>query len=240
MKAIILKKNLFSEGSEIITFYTRDFGKIKAVARSVKSARSKLAFALQSLFYSEIELSSRSGKLATLSPISGVRPIETFKRLRKDNSRVFRALHATELILKSTADEQPNPDLFDEYLGYLTHLNEYPLEHKGCADVFTLRALGHVGYTVQFSKCLVCSKGLEPGSGIYFSNRKGGLLCEECASKSADAKRISSELAKALAQPLSYEQWDQGNMPSSELHNLAESFAKHILERDLNAGKYLL
>lgn len=240
MKAIILKKNIFSEGSEIITLYTRDFGKVKAVARSVKSSRSKLAFALQSLFYSEIELSPRSGKTASLAPISGVKSIETFKRLREDNSRVFRALHATELILKSTADEQPNPDLFDEYLGYLRHLDEHPSEHKGCADIFTLKALGHVGYTVQFSKCLVCSKNLELNSNLHFSNRKGGLLCAECASRSADTKKVSTELAKALAQPLVYEQWDGDNMPGPELHNLAESFAKHILERDLNAGKYLL
>ena len=86
-----------------------------AAFRSVKLIKSKLAFGLQTLFYSEVEIAG-AGKMPI---ITGVRVLEHFKNLRENHKLVNYALFATELVLKSTADEQPNAELFDYFLDFL-------------------------------------------------------------------------------------------------------------------------
>ncbi len=244
MRAIVIKKNLFSEGNEIITFYTRENGKVRAVARAVKSAKSKLAFGLENLFYSDIELSP-SKKLAV---ITGVRAASTFKNIRTDLEKVYLALHASEIILKSTVDEEPNSELFDLFLEFLTYLDSVPSRPAYYSmDVFTLKALGAIGYKPEFIRCAVCGKDLavlfnsDNEEQVFFSNHKGGILCGQDAQHSSDARQLNPEVYRFLLNygTIGFIQADQQDLPADQLHSLAEGFAKYILERDLNTGKYL-
>lgn len=263
MQAIILKKNLFDESSEIVTLYARDQGKVRVVARSVKSSKSKLAHALESLFYSEVEVFPGRSKLPT---ITGVKPISTFKNLRSDLGKIYLALFASELVMKSTADEQPNPELFESFLGLLEHLDKSTLNAAGtgaiaaskeahpCADIFAINLLAQTGYALTFEKCAVCGKALgeldqnTTAEGIYFSNRKGSFVCAVCSSKISDAQLIPAELFNFLknSDSKTYEQLDQigqiqlaAEQLQKQLHAFVDSFASHILERNLNASKYL-
>src|SRR5665213_380175 len=108
MLAVVLKKNVFAEGSEVVTLYSRDEGKVRAVARSVKSSKSKLSFGLQDLFLSDVEVSvsRRSGSMGT---VTGVKPVNTFMHMRESDVAVHLALFATELLLKATPDHEPQP-----------------------------------------------------------------------------------------------------------------------------------
>ena len=47
LTGIILKKQPLNESDEIITFYTKENGKIRALAKSVKSSKSKLQQKIQ-------------------------------------------------------------------------------------------------------------------------------------------------------------------------------------------------
>src|SRR5579884_2891176 len=84
MHSIILKKSSFSEGSEIITMYTREHGKVRGFARSIKSPKSKLAFGLQPLFYSDVDLVRTKKNFV----FKGVKPLNTFKDLRENSNAV--------------------------------------------------------------------------------------------------------------------------------------------------------
>lgn len=54
-QGIILKKNMYREYDEILTIWTRDFGKIEAIARGIKKPLSKLNGHLQVFDLSDIE-----------------------------------------------------------------------------------------------------------------------------------------------------------------------------------------
>lgn len=240
MRAIILKKNIFDESNEIVTFYTREQGKVRAVARAVKSAKSKLAHGLETLFFTEVDLTD-SPKIPT---IIGVKPINTFKNLRQDLPKVYAALFASELILKSTADQQPNAELFDSFLELLEHLDQV-LQSFGsaqhlCVDVFALRLLALTGYSLTFDICAICGKDLSAGN-IFFSSRKGGFVCQSCSGKIADAQSVSLPIYQFLKQlnGKEYYEIDQAKLSPKALHAFVDSFATHILERNLNASKYL-
>ena len=119
MQAIILKKTPFSEANEVVSMFSRELGKVRAVARAVKSPKSKMAFALQPLFLSEIELLPAKN----MPSIIGVKQLDTFKNIQNDLNKIYAAMFGAELMLKSTADEQPNEKLFDLYLNFLQHLD---------------------------------------------------------------------------------------------------------------------
>lgn len=245
MEGIVLKKNLFEEGSEIITFYTRESGKIRGVARAIKTSKSKLAFALQTLFCTEVEFV----KSSKLHLIKGAQPIFTFRNLRESLEKVYLAMYATEIILKSTADEEPNEALYDLFLTFLKYLDETPeRENYYSVDVFTLRAMSLIGYKPQFKTCAVCGRDLATefnspdAEPVYFSNSKGGVLCNSDGIRSVDAQQLNPEIYRFLLnyETLGFDGADQQKLPGDQLHSLASSFVKYILERDLKSGRYLV
>ncbi|GAC1413421.1 MAG: DNA repair protein RecO [Candidatus Doudnabacteria bacterium] len=242
MLSIILKKSLFSEGHEIVTMYSRELGKVRGIARSIKSPKSKLSFALQSLFYTDVDL--LQGKMNT---IKGVKAVNTFTNIYADSEKVYLALFATEIILKSTADEQPNEELFDLYLSFLEHLNNTSGEHP-CAGIYALKALALNGYALNYRNCSICGINFNDGAEVSFSNRKSGFIGEECRDKVSDAYLISRGLHRALLEgenipaenfKQAFELMDKSNVRHKELQKLVESFLTYILERNLNTPAYL-
>ncbi len=241
MKAIILKKNLFSEGNEILTMYTRELGKVRAVARSVKSPKSKLAYALQTLFFTELEMLPNK----KLAAITGVKPLEVFQNIYANPQKVAYAMYATEVLLKSTADEEENTEIFDLFLELLRHVDRSKHLKHVCVDIFVLELLALSGYALTVHSCVLCAKKLT--EDISFSNRKGGFVCKDCALKVSDASRVSEPMYLLIAKHANlkstqedFEEIDNGALEfAGEVHRITESFAKHILERDLNTSGLL-
>lgn len=255
MQAIILKKQAFSEGNEIITMYSRELGKVRGIARAAKKPLSKLAFGLQEFFCSDVELArGQGGNQKQSFSIIGVKPLETFKNIRENQLALSRAFYAAELILKSTADEQPNSELFDYFFEYLKHLNDQPDQNSehSCINLFTFHALALTGYEVNFGNCVVCGKPLTDSKQIFFSNRKGGFVDSDCATKVSDAKLVSQSVfellnkqASLLSQQINasdYAAFDQQaqTVPQKELIGLSKAFAEHMLERDLKSGRFMV
>ncbi len=238
MQSIILKKSVFSEGNEIITIYTRELGKVRAVARAVKSIKSKLAYGLQTLFYSEVEL-IQSKKM---HQIIGVRVLNTFKKLRENKKTIYAALYAAELVLKSTPDEQPNEQLFDALLKFLEHLDANPNQPHPCSACFVLNAMALNGYGINAEVCVICNKKLSDSQQLYFSTYKSGFLCEKDAEHVSDAAAVSVSLYEFIrgCQRGDFNAADHLPVDHREAFNFAQNYASYILERNLNTGKFLV
>jgi DNA repair protein RecO len=101
--AVILKKQPINEADEIITFYTQESGKVRALAKSVKLAKSKMQNWLQLLFAVKVVLSGRSN----LKTISYAQVIHTHEFLRSDLQAIKFAQVASEILLKFTPDLEP-------------------------------------------------------------------------------------------------------------------------------------
>ncbi len=50
-----------------------------------------------------------------------------------------------------------------------------------------------LGYAPELSKCVLCGQGLYPAK-LYFSNKEGGLLCQDCLSKKDLSAQAGSNL----------------------------------------------
>jgi DNA repair protein RecO (recombination protein O) len=117
LTGIILKKQNYREADQIVSVWTREAGKIRIMARSIRKPASKLNFAMQDL--SEVEIYSTGSSLPTLI---GAKPIRQFTSLSRDLKKTAAAFYAAELMLKMTADEHPNfqaYELLSDFLGQL-------------------------------------------------------------------------------------------------------------------------
>ena len=149
--AIILKKQPLNEADEIITFFTREAGKIRALAKSVKLSKSKLQNALQSLFLVNLTLAGKG----SLPKIIGVQPVKIFAELRQNSDCIMRAYYACELVLKFMPDGQKNLKLFEFLSDFLTHLNSADPNLDSALAKFKAGFLSAIGLSPLFHQDLL-------------------------------------------------------------------------------------
>ncbi|MBI5530261.1 MAG: DNA repair protein RecO [Candidatus Doudnabacteria bacterium] len=229
-KAIILKKQPLGEGDEIITFYSKEQGKIRGLAKSVKSAKSKLQQSLQALFLVDLELAGRGG----LPKIIGAQPVKVFMNLRENLEALKTAFVAAELILKFAPDEEKNERLFEMLEIFLEFLNSAPTNEQmnlGLAK-FKLAILTVSGFSI------IAPKTVSESAGLFFSAENGGFVSgfsgrpvkPSVLQLYLNLKQISlKNLPEVSFQPLDL----------AELQHMLSEFIEYQLERHLKSEKYL-
>ena len=78
MQAIALKRKDFREVDQMISFYTRECGKLELLARGIKKIESKNSPHVEPFSYADIEFAA--GK--ELYHLTKVQPIQSFKNIR--------------------------------------------------------------------------------------------------------------------------------------------------------------
>ena len=118
--AILLRRTKFSDSSLIVSWLTREHGKIKTMARGALRPKSAFAGTLDLFFETEISfVRSNRSEIHMLREVALRNP---FEGLRKDYARVELASYFVELLELMTELEHPVPELFDllhRALGYL-------------------------------------------------------------------------------------------------------------------------
>jgi DNA repair protein RecO (recombination protein O) len=229
-RAIILKKQAFGESDEIITFFSRELGKIRCLAKSVKSPKSKLQQKLQSLFV--VDISFSHGKLPK---IISVEPVKVFGQMRENLESLKRAFYAQELVLKFTADEQKNEPLYFLLEEFLEFLNS-----PAAAGILDLGLL-------KFKLDILRALGLDVHNeiaesnpqAVFFSPVRGGFNRQSSADSlkvSADVYKLFLELRAAEFKNLSDVKNTSGE---PDLQNLLSRFIEYQLERKVKSEKFL-
>jgi DNA repair protein RecO (recombination protein O) len=175
--AITLKSRKWGEADRIVTFYTKDIGKIRGVARGARRQKSRMGAALEPLTICELNLFERSGD--SLYRISQVDLIEPFVRFREDLVLMAAAARMANVVAAVTPDGDPDPHLFETLEQGLHSLVESS-DPSLTALLFQIRLLGLTGFRPQTDHCTACGKTrvvLEP----QFSPASGGLVCATCA-----------------------------------------------------------
>jgi DNA repair protein RecO (recombination protein O) len=145
--SIVLKKQPFNEADEIITFYTQEQGKIRALAKSIKLAKSKMQNTLQQFFAVQVVLSGR-GNLKT---ISGTVLQHTYVAMRSNLVSIKCALVAGEIVLKFTPDGEKNVPVYEALTGFLEFLTTSAPAELGLIK-FKLQFLKAIGLDPKFSQ----------------------------------------------------------------------------------------
>src|SRR6516162_6622800 len=119
-QALVLRTTDWSETSRIATLWTREFGKVRALATGGRRLKSNFESALDLLTVCSIVfLRKSSGSLDLLTEAQVVR---RFPQLRTDLAALYAAYYIAELLADWTEDFDPHPRLYDEALAALDDL----------------------------------------------------------------------------------------------------------------------
>jgi len=117
-EGIIIRRINYGEADRILTFYTKHYGKIKAIAKGVRKLTSRKGGNVE-LFNHLIIFLARGKNLDILSEIQ---VLNSFKA--KDLKKIKIAYYFSELIDKLTPEKQPSQEVFNLLRDSLKKINQ--------------------------------------------------------------------------------------------------------------------
>ncbi len=175
--AIVLRVVEFSETSCIVTLFTRDFGKVGALAKGARRPKSPFESALDLLAICRIVFLHKSSDALDL--LTEAKLERRFRNTQRDLSRLYAGYYVAELLRELTDAGDPHPDLFEAADAALWEL-EGPTEYARVVLRFELTALRLLGHLPALEGCAACGQTLELAGRHPFAMAAGGLLCPAC------------------------------------------------------------
>lgn len=142
-EAIILSRRNIGEADRIITAFTKEYGKMRLIAKGIRKVKSRRAPHLE--IFTQCALLIHQGK--TLDSISEVNPINVFENIRSDLTRVSLAYLYSELVSMLLPEHQEHRDIYELFVDGLTQLNSSSEtgKHRESRE-FTLELLWRLGF----------------------------------------------------------------------------------------------
>lgn len=202
--ALVVRGTDWSETSRITTLFTREFGKVRALAKGGRRLKSNFDCAFDLLSVCRVVyLRKAHGGLDLLTE---AQLAERFPALRNDLHALYAGYYVAELLADGTQDYDPHPPLFDAAVETLRGLGEQgsdasrsPRHHDSIAR-FELVWLKELGYSPRLDACTGCGADVLPrgAARAAFSPAAGGVVCPACAPAATDRRPLSPAALSAL------------------------------------------
>lgn len=192
--ALVLRRVDYSETSQVVTLFTHARGKVSAIAKGARRAKSRFFGPLDSATLHEVVVYPRGEGLSILAESHLV---ERFAGLREHIETIQLAQLVLELLMVLTQENDPEPGLFQLARNVL-HEARDPRRAQLEGLAFMLGALAETGFAPVVERCVVCSRGSPTGKRLAFDCRGGGVLCADCAADSPGAIAISGAAAALM------------------------------------------
>jgi DNA repair protein RecO (recombination protein O) len=197
-EAVVLRSLRFGEADRILHLYTPGRGRIGAIAKGVRRARSRFGGRLEPFFRLELMLHEGRSELLT---VTGAQTIDGFARLRENAATLDSAARACDALSRLFDTNEPHPDVFNLLCNELALLDG-DVARAGHANqlAFRLKLLLAAGLAPQLASCASCGER-DHLSG--FSGAAGGVVCPACEAGSFPLDEGAHEfLSSALGRPL--------------------------------------
>lgn len=185
--AVVLRSMRYRETSKIVTFYTRQFGKLAAIAKGARQPKSKFGASLEPM--TEVHLVLYKKDRRDLQLVSQCDIVRTFKTLYADMEKMESALSVIERLHQLTHDEEENPGLYLLLTDTLDAIDRAGANMQNFVHAFELRVAALCGFPPVFDRCAICGRSaLEDKGPVTFRIDRGGLVCSGCADASHPGK----------------------------------------------------
>ncbi len=222
--ALVVRGTDWSETSRITTLFTREFGKVRALAKGGRRLKSNFDIAFDLLNVCNIVFLRKAH--GGLDLLTEAQVAERFPALRQDLHALYAGYYIAELLADGTQDYDPHPELFDVALETLREMGSVASggrEPPGQANrgayaprspdhaprspdafdsviSFELVWLRELGYSPRLDACSSCGLAVVPPGAVrvFFSPQAGGVLCPTCGPAAADRRMLTVAALEAL------------------------------------------
>lgn len=237
-RAIILRQFHFAEVDKLLTLFTREQGKLKAIAKGASRPGSKLGGHVEPLTFSSLMLArGRNLDIVTQGQI-----VESYSELKSDLERSACGLYILELVDLFTVEGNEDSGLFDLLLETLSQLADCK-NTPALLHYFELQLLGHVGYRPRLHRCASCGATLQPVVNC-FSFPHGGVICPTCGRGEEEAFAISVDALKVLRMWQTCDHILASRVVlkaplDGELGRLLRGYAEYLLQCEVKSAAWL-
>ena len=238
---LVVRRHDLGEYDRILTLFTREQGKVSAVAKGARRNKSRVSGATELFTYSRFLLGT--GK--NLDVVSQCEISESFPELRYDLERLARATYFCELLDRMTLDRDASAAeaLFELTLSALTLLQRADSYLDAVVHAFELHLLAILGYAPVLDHCVKCGEPLEHRQ-VGFSPVLGGTLCNRDRYQSDDAVTLSQDALHLLQSLLNPESETilllrPTARTASEVDRALRWFVRARVDRDLKSADFL-
>lgn len=178
--AIVIRSLNYGESDRIVTFFTRDFGKLKGIAKGARRSRKRFQNALD--LFSHVRLGFFEKERMGLARVESCDILQSFKGIREDLKKICYGTYCLELIDEMAAEREAHPEAFDLLIFYLSSLESAPPREE-LLRIFETRTLSIFGFRPNLGRCDGCKKDwreLRDRPTVFFSVERGALLCDQC------------------------------------------------------------
>ncbi len=239
VEAVVLRHSDFGEADRLLTLYTRERGKVRAIAKGARKIASRKAGHLEP--FTRVKLQLAKGR--DLLIVTQAETVDAYPSLREDLTRTGYAAYVIELLDRFVPDEEvATPFLYrllTETLSRLAAQADTWLSVR----YYEMRLLDFLGFRPQLFECANCENEIL-AEDQYFSASLGGVICPRCGQGLQSLWPISVEALKYLRhfQRSDYREASRARPEAEtqkEIETIMQGYFTYLLERELNTPGFI-
>ncbi len=239
VEAVVLRHADYGEADRLLTLYTRQLGKTRALAKGARKIASRKAGHIEPFTHVKLQLA----KGRDIPLITQADTVDAYQPLREDLILTSQAAYILELLDRFTyEDELENSAIFRLLTDTLARLASKS-DPWLVTRYYEMRLLDHLGFRPQLFECANCGREIK-AEDQYFSFSAGGVICPRCGQGLRNIHKISLEALKYLRhfQRSSYAEATRARPDidvQKETESLMQGYFTYLLERELNTPGFL-
>ena len=180
--SIILKTYPLGEADRIVSFFSRDHGKLRGVANGARKMKNRFGASLEPLAHSRIQFFEKENR--DLVRIRSADLLDSPMKLFQDYDRAVCAGRVVELVDRFLPEHEPQDAVFRLVLMTVRALKEgCAIEFAACYfEVWMLRL---AGVFPDLFVCSACSKHLQAEEARFLAPGLQAVVCADCDHRSA-------------------------------------------------------
>jgi DNA repair protein RecO (recombination protein O) len=239
VEAVILRHSDWGEADRLLVIYTRQKGKVRAVAKGARKMRSRKAGHIEPFTHVSLQLAKARGPMI----VTDAETLDAYQPIREDLVRTGYAAYVIELVDRFTfEDESENLDIFSLLTDTLKRIADNP-DPWLAVRYYEVRLLDSLGFRPQLVHCVNCQVEIK-AEAQFFSARQGGVLCPRCGTGLQGVWSISEEALKYFRhlQRSVYKEAARARPDpdvQKEMETLIQAYFTYLLERELNTPGFI-
>ncbi|HEU5319335.1 MAG TPA: DNA repair protein RecO [Methylomirabilota bacterium] len=236
--AVVLGSFPLGESDRVVTFFTREHGKLRGVARRARRLSSRFGSALE--LFTHGELVFFDGGRSDLVQVDHFDITRPFAGVREDLETLGQAAWMAECVTRLTAERDPNPAVYGLFLRALASVEAGAVPAR-VALAFGLRCIDALGHRLRTDRCVACGARGRRMAAIGVDT--GGTLCPSCARGERGVVPVGPP-ALALLERLRRMAWAEAvggglGAAGEELRTVLEAQVAHLIGQPTRASRFL-